>query len=262
MILNSNTLKLIAFSAFLSFSTSAHSFAVLDSAWNPGANTARHPTSSSTPATAGGATWSIIGEGISSNPIASDTHGTATTTSLDALNPGIVIPELINDAFNMWASVSGFTNLGQVADSGVDFGLSETGSASFGDIRIGAIYIDGAGKELAHAYGPGSQTTFSNGSVAGDIHLDDSEDWINTIDLATVLLHEIGHAIGLGHSTVVGSVMFATYTAPNFRLSDDDIAGIQSIYGAPSIVPIPAAPFLFLTAIGLLGFFKRLRTSA
>lgn len=252
-------LKLTTFSLLFALSTAAHSFSTFDTVWNPGPNTVRHNTA---PAP-GGATWSIIGAGIT-DASSSDGHGGAATTSLAALNSGLNIPGIIDDAFNLWANVSNFTNLGQVTDSGLGFGADETGG-SFGDIRIGTINIDGPSRVLAHAYGPGSQTTFSNGSIAGDIHLDNSENWVNSIDLATVLLHEIGHTIGLDHSTVEGSVMFATYSGANFNLSADDIAGIQSIYGAaisdPSIVPLPGAPILFLSAIGLVGFIKRRRIS-
>ncbi len=252
-------LKLATFSLLFALSTAAHSFTTFGTVWNPGANTVRNNTA---PAP-GGATWSIIGAGISDSS-GSDGHGGASTTSLAALNSGLNIPNVIDDAFNLWASVSNFTNLGQVTDSGLGFGANETGG-SFGDIRIGAINIDGPRSVLAHAYGPGSQTTFSNGSIAGDIHLDNSENWVSDIDLATVLLHEIGHTLGLGHSTVAGSIMFATYSSANFNLAADDIAGIQSIYGAsittPSIVPLPGAPILFLSAIGLVGFIKRKRIS-
>ena len=263
MELNSNSLKLITFSVFFSFSTFAHSFTVLDSAWNPEKDTARHPTSSSTPAAPGGATWSIIGAGIT-DASGSDDHSGNSTTELDALNSSLDIPVIINDAFNLWANVSNFTNLGQVMDSGLGFGADERGG-SFGDIRIGAIFIDPSTdipNELAHAYAPGTQTTFSNGSIAGDIHIDNNNDWVNSIDLATVLLHEIGHTLGLDHSTVTGSIMFATYSGANFNLSADDIAGIQSIYGAPSIVPLPGAPILFLSAIGLVGFIRRKRITS
>ena len=249
----------------LAISTAAQSFSTFNTAWNPGANTARSSFSGTAPTQGpGGATWSIIGSGVS-DASGFDSHGGASTTSLAALNPGINISSVINDAFDVWASVSDFTNLGQVDDSGVGFGASESGSTSFGDIRIGAINFDGPGNILAHGFQPGTEAIFTNGSLAGDIHIDNSENWISSFDLATVLLHEIGHALGLGHSDDVNSVMFAAYSGIRLALASDDIAGIQSIYGGsttpPAAVPLPAAPLLFLSTIGLIGLVRRKRAT-
>jgi Matrixin/Cobalamin-independent synthase, Catalytic domain len=51
-------------------------------------------------------------------------------------------------------------------------------------------------------------------------------------DVETVALHELGHIIGLAHSSVNGSVMFPT-VADNFTkrvLTQDDISGALSLY--------------------------------
>ncbi len=56
--------------------------------------------------------------------------------------------------------------------------------------------------------------------------------WIG-IDLYQVAAHEFGHSLGLGHSDDPNALMYAFYRGyiPNFQLPQDDINGIQYLYG-------------------------------
>ena len=55
-----------------------------------------------------------------------------------------------------------------------------------------------------------------------------------TTTLYQVSLHELGHALGLDHSTDPAAVMYPVAQTTNPGLSLADIAGIQQLYGAPA----------------------------
>lgn len=57
--------------------------------------------------------------------------------------------------------------------------------------------------------------------------------FISGINLLQVAVHEFGHSLGLEHSNNNNAVMAPFYRGyePNLQLKNDDIAGIQSIYG-------------------------------
>lgn len=101
--------------------------------------------------------------------------------------------------------------------------------------------FDGPGKSnkrnvIAHAFPPMGQPSAS--ADDGDIHMDDDERWTlspahDTMALASVLMHEIGHALGLAHSNHAGAVMNPTYknvTLDNIRLHIDDMCSLSTAY--------------------------------
>ena len=55
-------------------------------------------------------------------------------------------------------------------------------------------------------------------------------------DVQTVMTHENGHVLGLGHSTAPGSIMQATYTARQLLLSTDDTRAVTYLYPEPGAV--------------------------
>lgn len=88
------------------------------------------------------------------------------------------------------------------------------------------VPFDGEEGTLAHAYAP----------TDGRFHYDADEPWSVgawnvAYDLEAVPLHEIGHLLGLMHSSVEGAIMYPTI-APGVTkdLHSDDIQGIRALY--------------------------------
>jgi hypothetical protein len=70
---------------------------------------------------------------------------------------------------------------------------------------------------------------------ANFIHLDSGRDWSSqapeALPLEQVLLHELGHALGLGHSNDPAAVMHPNYDDRRNIPNRSDLAGLASLYG-------------------------------
>ncbi|KAI3846383.1 hypothetical protein MKW92_011841, partial [Papaver armeniacum] len=71
----------------------------------------------------------------------------------------------------------------------------------------------------------------------GQAHLDASENWSTApdqsmIDLETPCLHELGHVLGLGHSSDTNAIMFSGIGGGQRKRTPtaDDINGIRALY--------------------------------
>ncbi|XP_036885642.1 matrilysin [Sturnira hondurensis] len=139
--------------------------------------------------------------------------------------PQFKVNQLVEKAFKLWSKEI------PLHFRRIPYGIADI-MISFARGAHGDAYpFDGPGNTLAHAFSPGP-------GLGGDAHFDKDERWtdgsgrgINFLYAAT---HEFGHSLGLGHSSDPKAVMYPTYEnrdPEDFRLSQDDIEGIQKLYG-------------------------------
>ncbi len=160
-----------------------------------------------------------------------------------------------NDAFKRsmaaWSSVSSFEFVavdefldpcidrgeGQFGDdsTGVDFSATVCGS-EFGENTLAVTLSAGQCQN--------PQCTGGFIITDADIVFNSTETWDiysgslrfdGTSEFERVALHELGHALGLNHSSANSAIMLA-FVSDTDSLQSDDIAGIASIYGGGEVV--------------------------
>lgn len=114
-----------------------------------------------------------------------------------------------------------------------DYGFADIKIGFYGGNHGDGEPFDGVLGVLAHSFSPES----------GRLHLDAAETWAVdfreetsavAVDLESVATHEIGHLLGLSHSTMKEAVMYPSLKPRDKRadLKMDDIKGVQSLYGS------------------------------
>lgn len=175
--------------------------------------------------TGGTITWAIVTTG-QTYPANAEYTSQATPIS------SVFMPT-IRAAFSRWDAVGNFT-------------FVETTSPMTADMvvifdELQAQSSDTVG--LANTWSQGSEVT--NSYISFDIGrryrlMDGSVQTVGTsssggsVDFYTLVLHEVGHALGLDHEDNQQSVMSASQRTDITDLTVDDISAIHAIYGTPS----------------------------
>lgn len=142
-------------------------------------------------------------------------------------------------ALDMWNQVIGHVQLNGVMNSTAPISQGDhVNSLGFASTFFGHSFGSGTLAITGYSYSGSTMLeadTLFNTAWTWDSYRGPLQ---SAMDIQRVALHELGHAIGLNHSTAAGAIMNA-YVGNQYTLSSDDIAGAQALYGAPSGTPTP-----------------------
>ncbi|KAL2349355.1 hypothetical protein Fmac_003355 [Flemingia macrophylla] len=128
---------------------------------------------------------------------------------------------LLGDVFARWSNATSLR-------------FSETAWFDSADVRVSFVVIDGEGGMVGGGY-------VNYSGWFGSVYLDSEEEWVvrgesdeGDVDLESLVMHVVGHVLGLGHSFVEEAVMFPIVLSEEKKkteLAYDDLQRIRQIYG-------------------------------
>jgi hypothetical protein len=142
--------------------------------------------------------------------------------------PASVWEQALAKAFQKW-SVHANINFGSVKDDGSASGVygPTRGDERFGDVRVTGF--DFSQDTSAEAV---SENSHSVGTWAGDVFFNTAASWNSVTEIEAAALHEVGHILGLGHSSDPASPMHVHGPSGTLELTPQDIANLQAIHGS------------------------------
>lgn len=232
-------------------------------------------------------TWSLIPEGtaIDATSTLPGIGGTSNLAGVFAQVGGEAAAlALIQSSFDAWSSVADIQFV-RVTDDGTPFDAPYAPGQAIGSIRIGAYALPGFTGAVGFTPPPNGGRTLEGDIIfnasntfgiapgaEGDAYelYPASNNFFYLNDFQGLFTHELGHAIGLLHSSVPTALMCGfvdaafdgsacDYLDPDVdgmatinRLPDaDDVAGARHLYG-PAPVPEPRTYALFAGGLALL----------
>jgi trimeric autotransporter adhesin len=181
-------------------------------------------------------TWSVMAAGLA------DETGNDIFTGLTAsfaAQLSFDYAALMRSAFAAWSQVANLSFI-EIADGG-----GGHGAGADAQIRIALGEIDPGDSTLGLSFFPFGGGGYAQDNVAGDIAIDTatSDPWTPG-RFYLVMLHEIGHSLGLDHEQTTLALMNPIISETLYNtgpfgtsLQQDDIDGIRAVYGAAAAGP-------------------------
>lgn len=152
-------------------------------------------------------------------------HQSNLYATLDAQLGRATWQRLVLQAFQTWAIQSNI-NIGLVRDTGDPFGVPgrTQSDTRFGDIRIGAQAMVADALAVTVPHDP-----HLSGTWAGDVFFNNMTRYVPST-LFPVIMHEVGHVLGLDESTDPRSVMYPVLSTSR-PFTAQDLTQVQELYG-------------------------------
>ncbi|XP_022916195.2 matrix metalloproteinase-18-like [Onthophagus taurus] len=147
-------------------------------------------------------------------------------------------PNIVERAFGIWAKHIDLKFQSSFTDVNILIGFKGYNHTCIRNVgsMCGSTFKNGI---LAHAYYPYINGRNVEIHINADLEFDLSNSTVDgKYNLFLVMVHEIGHSLGLTHRVELDSIMHPNYghmRIEDFKLNSSDIAAMQAIYGRPKL---------------------------